>query len=551
MVSVDTSLSALNGYMKKPLTMPVLSEALSRMGFDVDDPTPESLKVDITADRPDMVSSAGIARVLNAYLGNSPGVPRVPVKSSSYELFIDPSVHPIRPCAAAMVIKGLSLNDSRLKELIWVQEKIHATFARDRKKAAIGIYPLKKIAWPIHFKGESPSSIRFTPLGMDSPLAAADILATHPTGKKYAHLLAELPLYPVFRDAKGKVLSLSPIINSQDTGQVSVGDRELFVEVSGHAWNTVSIILDILAQVFHDMKGDVYSVTIHLPTVKDPRTTPELGVQSFTVELDTVNSTLGTSFTSTQVSDLLSRMMYDTVKSNPRQLVVETPSFRVDLLHEVDVVDDVARAYGFDNLQPQPVRVNTIGGVLPQSRLNEDVRDGVVGLGFQEVMTWHLTSHEHHFTAFDREHSPHVTLGVVKEQGLTMVRNMLYPETLRALLANRSAPQPFRLFELDQVVDIHAGEETGTVTHYKLCLLLGHAAATYDEMKGNVDALARFMGRPIAYSPVTLPGFIEGRTAHVKVGSFNGFLGEMHPRILERLSISFPVVVFECYLSTR
>jgi phenylalanyl-tRNA synthetase beta chain len=549
MVNVDSSLSNLNHYLKKPLTVEKLASSLAQMGFELDDPTPTELKVDITADRPDMVSTAGIARVLNAYLGHLKGVPKIPVKPSAYDVFIDQSVHAVRPYTAAMVVKGLRLNEERLKELIWVQEKIHATFARERKKAAIGIYPLRKIAWPIHFVGEKPSSIKFPPLGMDTPLLADEILKQHPKGQKYGHLLKELPVYPVFRDHKGKVLSLTPIINSQDVGLVSTSDSELFVEVSGHAWNTVSIILDILAHLFHDMKGDIHGVTVHFPNEVNPKTTPELGVQSFVVEIDLVNHTLGTNFTAEQVSELLGRMMYDTIKSNPRQLVVETPSFRVDLLHPLDVVDDVARAYGFDHLKPEPVRVSTIGGLLPQTQLNEDIRDCVVGLGFQEVMTWHLTSHEHHFSAFERDHSPHVKLGVVKEQGLTMVRNMLYPETLRALLANRSASQPFRLFELDQIVDIHEKEETGTITHYKLCMVLGHASATFDEMKGNVDALSRFTGFTANYSPVALPGFIEGRTAHVKFGPYNGFLGELHPRVLSRLSIPFPVVIFECYVS--
>jgi phenylalanyl-tRNA synthetase beta chain len=307
--------------------------------------------------------------------------------------------------------------------------------------------------------------------------------------------------------------------------------------------------LDILAYLFSDMKGDIYSVNLHFHNETKPRITPELGKHSFILEVDLVNQTLGTAFTSEQVGELLSRMMYDVTKSNPKQVVVEAPAFRADLLHPLDVVDDVSRAFGFDNLSPDPPKLYTEGGLLPQTYFNEDIRDCVVGLGFQEVMTWHLTSHEHHFSAFEREPSPHVKLGVVKEQGLTMVRNMLYPETMRALLANRSAQQPFRLFELDQIVDIHEKEETGTITHYKLCMILGHASATFDEMKGNVDALARFMGNPAKYSPVSLPGFIEGRTAHVKIGNFNGFLGEMHPRVLDRLSVSFPVVVFECYLS--
>ncbi|MEK6902715.1 MAG: phenylalanine--tRNA ligase subunit beta [archaeon] len=549
MVNVDSSLANLNLYLKKPTTVNQLEDALGKMGFELEDPNPEALRIDVTADRPDMVSTAGIARAMNAYLGYSKGMPRVVAKPSEYELFVDKSVLPVRPVTATMVVKNIHLTDEKLKEIIWVQEKLHATFARDRKKATIGIYPLKKIQWPISFVGMAPEKIKFAPLGFDTPMTAQEILEKHPKGPKYAPLLHGLPVYPVFHDKKGAILSLVPITNAQNVGQVTLTDRDLFVEVSGFLWSSVSTILDILAYLFADMKGDLYQVTQRFPNEATPRVTPELGTHSLTIELDLINHTLGTDFTTAQATELLSRMMYDVVKSNPKQLVVETPAFRVDILHPLDVVDDVARAYGFDNLKPEPVKIYTDGSALPQTRFNDDLRDCVVGLGFQEVMTWHLTSHEHHFTAFERAHSPHVKLGVAKEQGLTMVRNMLYPETIRALLSNRSQPQPFRLFELDQIVDIHAPEETGTKTHFKLCLILGHASATFDEMKGNVEALARFTGDAAKFSPIEMDGFISGRTAEVSMGKMHGFIGELHPRVLSRLSIPFPVVVFECYLT--
>ncbi|MDZ4256352.1 MAG: hypothetical protein U1C71_02005, partial [archaeon] len=367
----------------------------------------------------------------------------------------------------------------------------------------------------------------------------------HPTGKKYAHLLKDFPVYPVFRDAKGKILSMPPIINSQHAGQVTPEDRDLFVEVSGHYWPTVSVILDILAHLFTDMKGDIHEVQIHFFNEQQPRVTPELATRLVPLEIDVVNRTLGTSFTSEQVSQLLGRMLYGVPKMNPKQVVVEVPSFRVDVLHPLDLVDDVARAYGFDNLSPMEVALSTRGGILPQTQLNADIRLALVGMGFQEVMTGILTAHAHHFTSFDREESPHITLGVVKEKGLTMVRNMLYPETMRALLANRSKRLPFRLFELDQVVVPDSHTETGTRTVYKLCTLSGHASASFEEMKGMVEALAQVLGEKPVFAPMGNPTFIPGRSATVTMGHRSGFMGELHPRILERLSIPFPIVLFE------
>ncbi|MBM3281951.1 MAG: phenylalanine--tRNA ligase subunit beta [Candidatus Diapherotrites archaeon] len=549
MVNVDTSLEKLNHYLTKPITIEKLEQTLFQMGHELDEKNPDALKIDITADRPDMVSTAGVARVLNAYLGHVKGFPLVERKKSAYVLNVDASVAGVRPYTAALVVKNISLNQEKLDELIWVQEKIHATFARERKKAAIGIYPLKKIHWPITFQAQSPEKISFQPLGLEKMLTGRDILREHPTGKKYAHLLEEMPVFPVFRDSMGTVLSMPPIINSHNVGQVTLHDRDLFVEVSGHYWPAVSVILDILAYLFSDMNGEIYQVNVQYPTENFPRTTPELGKITQTIELDALNALLGTTLTSAQTMELLERMLYRVVKSNAKQLVVECPSFRVDVLHPHDVMDDVARAYGFDNLSPLPVNVSTRGGVLRQTRLNEDVRTCVTGLGFHEVISWALTSHEYHFTSFERAETPHVKLGLAKEQGLTMVRNMLYPETIRALLSNRSQKAPFKLFELDQIVDIHSNTDTGTRTHDKLCLVLAHASATFDEMKGYVDAISSFLGEKPTYTPAVLSGFIDGRAANVNVGKFHGFLGEMHPRVLSMIGIPFPCVVFEIYLS--
>ena len=288
MVTVETTLKQLNAYMRKPLTMSMLRDAMEKMGFDLDSDDPEALKLDVTADRPDMISSAGVARVLNAYLGFAP-YSKPSSKDSDYVVRVDKSVVPVRPFTAALVVKNIRLTQEKLDELIWIQEKLHDTFARQRKKAAIGIYPNAKIAWPITFTGEAPEKIVFPPLGSDIEFSGRTILETHPVGRKFAHLLKELPIYPVFRDAKKKVLSMPPIINSNTVGNVTPHDTELFVEVSGHYWPTVSVLADILAHVFSDMKGDIYSVRVLFPN-DQTKTTPECTMESIAVDVSLVTN---------------------------------------------------------------------------------------------------------------------------------------------------------------------------------------------------------------------------------------------------------------------
>lgn len=546
MVMLDTSIKNLNAYLKKPITIPKLKETLFQMGLELEDENPTDTKIDITAERADLVSTPGLARALNAFLGYTKGVPTLQKKKSDYKVILEKSVQPVRPYTAAFVVKNLRIDDEKLKEIIWVQEKLHATFARDRKKASIGIYPLPVIQWPVYFKGMKPHEIKFQPLEMQTTLTGKEILEQHPKGKKYAHLLKDLPIYPVFMDAKNHILSMPPIINSHTAGKVTEKDRELFVEVSGHYWPTQSAIADILALLFADMGGEIYEVQVEFP--ERTIVTPELHMHEHILEVELVNQTLGTNLQAEKIVPLLERMMYNVTKVNPKQLTVQHPFFRADVLHPLDLVDDIARAYNYENLKPVVPEVYTVGGVLPQTQFEDDVKSCLVGLGFQEVMTWILTSHEHHFKAFSREETPHVKLGLVKEQGLTMCRNMLYPETMRALLSNRSKRLPFKLFEVGHVIEIDPTTDTGTRTKSKLCVVLAHATASFTEMKSVVESISKQLGMKSYYTSEIIPGFIEGRTANVQLGKLNGFMGEMHPEILQRLGIQMPIAIFEIEL---
>ncbi len=543
---LDTSLQNLNSYMKKPLTMTKLEQTLYQMGLELEDANPTETKIDITAERIDLVSTPGLARGLNAFLGYTKGTPTIEKRKSDYRVIVEKSVQPVRPYTAAFVVKNLRIDEEKLKEIIWVQEKLHATFARDRKKASIGIYPLSVIHWPVSFKGMKPHEIKFQPLEMQSPLTGKEILEQHPKGKKYAHLLHGMPIYPIFMDAKNHILSMPPIINSHTVGKVTEKDRDLFVEVSGHYWPTQSAIADMLALLFSDMGGEIYEVHVEFP--ERTIVTPELHMHEHVVEVELVNQTLGTNLQAEKIVPLLERMMYNVTKVNPKQLTVQHPFFRADVLHPLDLVDDIARAYNYDNLKPVVPEVFTVGGVLPQTQFEDDVKSCMVGLGFHEVITWVLTSHEHHFKSFSREETPHVQLGMVKEQGLTMCRNMLYPETLRALLANRSKRLPFKLFEVGHVIEMDSKTDTGTRTRSKLCVVLAHATSSFTEMKAVVEALARQIGVDATYSAEILPGFIEGRTANVQLRKLHGFMGEMHPEILQRLGIQVPVTIVEINL---
>ena len=161
-----------------------LVNRISFLGTGVDGIDENEIQVEIFPNRPDLLSEQGLARALKSFLGIKTGFKQYTVKKSNIKVIIDKSVKNIRPFTACAVVKNLKLSDEKIKEIIQIQEKLHITYGRDRKKAAIGIYPLEHIRPPIYYKALAPEEIRFKPLDLNKDLTGSQILAIHPTGRE-------------------------------------------------------------------------------------------------------------------------------------------------------------------------------------------------------------------------------------------------------------------------------------------------------------------------------------------------------------------------------
>ncbi|MGM5482660.1 MAG: hypothetical protein ACQESF_04320, partial [Nanobdellota archaeon] len=306
MVTLETDYKELKKAVRKDFTIQELEDTLFDLGMELDEQQGDLLKIDITPDRPDMVSTQGLARVLRAYYGIEN--PEYFAKSSDYKVIIDKSVKPIRPFTACTIVKNLNLDDQTIKEIIWVQEKLHATFGRHRKKAAIGIYPLENIQLPIYFKADKPENIRFVPLEQSSEMNAKEILENTSVGSNYAHLLEGYSKYPYFVDNKGDILSMPPIINSHLTGRITQETKDVFIECSGFDFQALSYMLNILVYMFQDIGADVYSMNLQYPDEKI--VTPHLEMEKRTITPQFIEKMTGLNLSAKECAGLLERMMY-------------------------------------------------------------------------------------------------------------------------------------------------------------------------------------------------------------------------------------------------
>src|SRR3990167_4189456 len=211
-----------------------MKNKISMFGTPVENVTENEISVEVFPNRPDLLSFQGFTRAFLSYLGKkNPPEYKTEKTEKDFKVIIDKSVKKVRPFTACAIVKNLKFDDEKIKEIIDIQEKLHSTVGRNRKKVAIGIYPLEKISLPIKFEAIKPKEIRFVPLDSEREMNGLEILQSHPKGREYAHLLEGMEKFPVFKDQKGKILSMPPIINSNDTGKISESTTEIFIECSG------------------------------------------------------------------------------------------------------------------------------------------------------------------------------------------------------------------------------------------------------------------------------------------------------------------------------
>ena len=190
----------------KRLSMEEVEAKVSMMGAAPEGIQGTLQRFDINPNRPDWLSIEGIARAFRGVLGIEEGLPRYEVRPSNVTFEIDGSVRDVRPFAAGAIVRDLELTKTLLKSLIELQENLHLTHGRRRKKVAIGIHDVDKVQAPFVYKAVPPTSVAFVPLGMARSMDLAAVLEHHEKGVEYRHILAGKDRYPIILDARGVVL---------------------------------------------------------------------------------------------------------------------------------------------------------------------------------------------------------------------------------------------------------------------------------------------------------------------------------------------------------
>ncbi len=516
-------------------------EALPNIKAGVESVTDDAISVEITGDRPDLLSVYGAARALRGYFEKETGLVKNDWPSSGIKFFVEPESEGIRPILVGAVIRNVRLDDERIQHLFQVQEKLDLTLGRRRKKASPGLYDLDTLKAPFYLKAV-PLSTAFHPLKADKKMTLQQILKDHPTGKEYAHLV-KTKHYPVLIDSKGEILSMVDIINSV-TSAVTEKTQNVLIDITGTDLHACNTMLNVLCQDFADQGATVETVEIHHATKK--LSTPDFRPEKYVLRVEKVNQLLGTALTPKQAVQLLRRQRLD-VQVGRDTLECLVPRYRADFLHEVDLVEEVALAFGFNFFVIKPPSLFTVGSKSEQTYVVQSARDALASFGFVEFMT-------HVFFAPRKAAKASADADLVKirnpvSEEYTSLRSMLLPSILEALSENTHQPYPQKVFEVGQVVNLDPSTETKTRTDVHACLVSAHAGSSLTEAASLLDEFCRRMG--VSYQLKELKGerFIEGRAASIVVGKETvGFVGELHPQVLENFGLQVPSAVFEIRL---
>ena len=537
-------------------------ERLSQIGCVVEGSNEESIDIEVFPDRPDLLSHETMARAARAFLDGDIQQPTIETKDSGITLDVDSSLESVRPIIMAAIVRGVNNGntddekDQFIQSLMDHQEKLHLSLGRRRKFSSIGVHDLSTLSPPFRVV-TVPGSHSFIPLAMEEKMSIDNILSEHPKGKEYAHLMDNLEVYPVILDSNDGILSFPPIINGEHT-TVRKSTTDFFIDVTGWEKRAVETCLLLVCLALSERGGTIEQVQV-TGCDGQVRMTPNMEPKEHRVSDRLINRILGINLQSEDINTAIQRMGGDLVTSRAvtdgvnkaerwadlevgeREHVIEMPRWLSDIMHPIDIVEDIAIGYGYENMPNLLSSVHLDAIPLPSAHLHRRVRESLRSLNLQETQSLTLSNERVQFVntrwnklAATTELANPITIDH------TMMRQRILPSLLQLLAANRHHELPQRVYEIGTVVlDSHNGTRAAWA-----CAEVGGG---FSAAKGFAQAFLRDIGEnleDVAWEATTLNEgpWLSGRGAKILVsGEEVGQIGEIDPIVASDFGLRVPI----------
>ncbi|MGA1822282.1 MAG: phenylalanine--tRNA ligase subunit beta [Thermoplasmatota archaeon] len=568
---INMSITDLSRLVGEDFNLKEFTDRIPMIGASVEKIEGDEISVEFFPNRPDLFSVEGVAR---AYRRFQKGSKRDLFKRFFIEsdtdmvLKVDQNIQDIRPIIGGAYIEGVALDEYALISIMNLQEKLHLSLGRKRKKVAIGIHDADPIKAPFTYWASDPEEVSFVPLQKEGEWNLRRILKEHEKGIDYAWTLEDFDRYPMITDSEDNVLSFPPIINGELT-RVTTATKNIFVDCTGTDLKAVSLAVNIVCSQLADRGGRIRSIRIDYPDTDYYRDLklrserwPRYSWAKHSLDLVFARSWLGIHIPERDIKESLYRMGYEDIHIEDDRIKCIVPPWRSDLLHPADIAEDIAIGYGFENFPGARPHVHTTGSERRITTMGRIIKETMVGLGFLEVRTISLSNEDDQFRLTGRVEHPHVRIINPITTEHTMMRMSALPTLMNLLHSNRHRDLPQKIFEAADVM-------VGNLSRVLLTGVSADNRASYTEMKGTVQRILSDIG--VSYvidSASDLKFYIPGRAAALMVeipdiegyeGPFPelitgkmipiGHFGEMDPSLISEMELSSPVTGFELDLT--
>jgi len=390
------------------------------------------------------------------------------------------------------------------------------------------------------------------------------------------------------------VCSLPPIINSEHS-KITLDTKDVFIEITATDLTKAKITLNTLVAMFAEYCEKPFEVEPVEVVYEDDYpgntfikpgqkvVTPDLNSRQVEAKVDRLKHALNlNNLTPIEVRDLLRRMSVpcELDKTDQNNLIVQVPITRSDIMHECDMVEDIAIAFGYNNLHLEVPLTFAGACEQPVNHLTDLVRTEMANAGYVEALNWGLISKKENFACMRREeatqmcmkeHEYNEALAPVsvkdpKTKEFEILRTSLLPGILKTLASNKGQELPLKIFEVSDVVVQDPSREVGCKNVRRVAALHASTRSAFSVIHGALDQLMYSLGfepehervegskrRSFKLVPRETPdpSFIPGMQAHIiACGITIGVIGELHPEVLtsKGFDINFPTSAFELNL---
>ena len=524
-------------------------------GIELDDIVEEDkvtkFKIDIPANRYDLLCVEGLANGLNVFLQNTKTLPKYTVQQGKDRLIVDKSVSGVRPFCVAAILRGINFNEEVYNSFILLQDKLHQNIGRERSLVSIGTHDLDTINGPFKYQALPPNEIKFVPLNQSTSMTAPEMFDVFRQNylKPYLQIIEGSPVYPLITDANSTVLSLPPIING-DHSKISLNTKNILIEVTAKDRKKAGIVLDTICAAFSEYCSLKYTIeAVQICYDNETFYSPKMGYRTEEYSSQDMCRKIGVvDLSANQIASLLTKMCLCST-SNGDKVTVEIGPTRHDILHQCDIEEDVAIAYGYNNIAKMVPNIYTIACEQEVNKLSDALREELARCNFTEVLTFSLCSRDDVSVNLKKaaalKNAVHISNPKTYE--FQVLRTTLLPGILKTVSCNRSLPLPIKLFEVSDVVLRDDFTETQTKNYRYVTAVHCGKSSGFEIVHGLLDRLMLMLSiTDYRISPTSDEMFFPGRGADILLGSEKiGHVGIIHPEVLEKFDVNLSCSVLE------